>query len=119
MKILYRDQLEETRPRMAGGEGECTLHHILPAELAAGVGRLFAINTLAPGSSIGYHEHRGEFEVYYILEGVARVTDDGEEYDLAAGDMMLCADGHGHAIANRSDAPMRFLALILNVRDPA
>ena len=27
--------------------------------------------------------------------------------------------GHGHAIANRSDAPMRFLALILNVRDPA
>lgn len=115
MKILYKDQLEEVRVCMAGGEGECTVHHILPADLACGAGRLFAVNTLQPGCSVGYHKHEGEFEVYYILEGAAKITEDGEVYELHAGDMMQCRDGSSHGIANESDAPVRFLALILNV----
>ena len=119
MKILCKDQLEEVRPKMAGGEGECTVHHILPADCAYGSGRLFAVNTLQPGNSIGYHKHQGEYEVYYILEGVGHVVEDGEEYDLAAGDMMQCRDGSSHSIEYRSDKPLRFLALIINVRDPA
>ena len=41
MKIPCKDQLEEVRPKMAGGEGACTVHHILPAYCAYGSGRLF------------------------------------------------------------------------------
>lgn len=119
MKILKKDQMEEVRPHMVGGEGECTVRQFLPVDCAYGAGRLFAVNTLEPGCSVGYHKHQGEYEVYYILEGVGHVVDDGEEYDLAAGDMMQCRDGFSHSIENRSDKPLRFLALILNVRDPA
>ena len=117
MKILQKDQRTEVCSRLKEGEGECGLRHILPAELAAGAGRLFAVNTLEPGCSIGCHTHQGDFEVYYILEGVAHIIDDGEEYDLVPGDAMLCQEGHSHGIANRGDAPLRFLATILYVQD--
>ena len=119
MKILCKDQLEEVRPKMAGGEGECTVQHVLEKEDAYGAGRNFTINTLAPGCSIGYHQHKGEFEVYYVLEGVGQVVDDGEIYLLRQGDMMQCRDGSSHSIENRTDKPLRVLALIINVRDPA
>lgn len=114
MKTLKNDRLLEVREHMAGGEGSCQVHHILRAEDAYGAGRLFAVNTLQPGSSIGVHEHHGEFEIYYILDGTATITDNSEVYELHAGDMMECRDGDSHGIANTSDAPMSFLALILN-----
>ena len=117
MKILQKDQRTEVSSRLRGGEGDCTLLHFLTADLAAGAGRLFAVNTLEPGCSIGYHKHQGDFEVYYILEGTAHITDDGEEYDLSAGDVMLCQEGHSHGVANRGDTTLRFLAAILYPQD--
>lgn len=113
MKTLKNDRLCEIREHMAGGEGSCEVYHILRAEDAYGSGRLFSVNTLQPGCSIGVHEHHGEFEIYHIIEGTATITDNNEVYELHAGDMMQCRDGGSHGIANRSDAPLRFLALIL------
>ena len=62
---------------------------------------------------------RRTMEAGTILEGVGHVLEDGVEYDLAAGDIMQCRDGSSHSIENRTDKPLRFLALIINVRDPA
>ena len=98
MKTLKNDRLLEVRKHMAGGKGSCRVHHILRAEDAYGAGRLFAVNTLQPGSSIGVHDHHGEFEIYYILDGIATITDNGEVYELQAGDMMECRDGDSHGI---------------------
>ena len=117
MKFLQSDQRAEVRARLMAGEGECGLRHFLPAELSAGAGRQFTVNTLAPGASIGVHKHQGEFEFYYILEGTAHITDDGEEYDLAPGDVTLCRDGHSHGVSNRGGVPLRFLAAILFARE--
>ena len=115
MRILKDEQLVEVRNHMAGGAGSVTLNHFLSKEEAYTAGRLFAVNTLLPGCSIGYHKHTGEFEIYYILEGTAEITEDGEIYELHEGDMMQCKDGSSHGIANKSHEPLRFLALILNV----
>ena len=114
MKTRKNDRRLEVREHMAGGEGSCEVHHILLPEDAYGAGRLFAVNTLAPGCSVGVHEHHGEYEVYLVLDGTAVVTDNGEVYELHAGDMMQCKDGGSHGIANHGDKPVSFLALILN-----
>lgn len=115
MIISKNEQLVEVRSNLAGGVGEITLTHFLDKENSFGTGRVFAVFTLQPGSSIGYHKHEGEFEVYYMLEGTAEVMDDGEIYQLQTGDMMQCNPGGSHSIINKSEDPVRFVAFVLNV----
>ena len=74
------------------GEGEFT-------ENAEVVSRL----VLIPGASIGYHEHVGNEEVITVLSGSGRLTDDGEEFDLQAGDVTICREHHHHGIENTSE----------------
>ena len=115
MKQYKADRKWEIKNQMLGGVGSLEMRHFLNKEDAYGAGRLFAVNTLHQGASIGYHQHDGEYEVYLILEGTARIVEDGEVYLLNEGDMMQCADGSSHSIENVGCTPLRFLALILNV----
>ena len=78
-----------------------------------GHGRLFAKMTLEPGCSIGWHEHHGESETFYILAGAARYCDNGEWVTLRAGDCAYTPSGEGHSIANAGTQPLEFMALIV------
>ena len=53
---------------MAGGNGHVIIKEILDAEQLNGKCGLYAQVTLEPGCSLGYHEHHGESETYYILQ---------------------------------------------------
>ena len=75
--------------------------------------RMYAEVTLEPGCSLGVHEHRGECESYYILQGVGEYTDDGEKRRVQAGDVTVTPSGHSHGLANRGDTDLKFMALIL------
>ncbi len=86
----------------------------LNAEDSYGAGSFFGKATIPPGGSIGYHQHKGETEIYYILKGKAKVFDNDMEHILEAGDMMQCKDGDGHGIENVGDCDLEFLAIILN-----
>lgn len=52
---------------MAGGNGHVIIKEILDAEQLNGKCGLYAQVTLEPGCSLGYHEHHGESETYYII----------------------------------------------------
>lgn len=97
-----------------GGTGEVVFHDWLLPEDAAGHGRIFSTLVIPPGASIGFHEHQGEFEAFYVMEGVATVTDGDQVIELYPGDMHLCPDGSGHGTENRGDADLVLMALILN-----
>lgn len=100
-----------------GGEGVLTNTHFLDKENASGAGRLFSRSVLTPGSSIGYHTHNGDFEVYYILSGKAQVNDNGEFHELEAGDSILTNDKGSHSIKNVGDEDLEYIALILYNRE--
>lgn len=101
------------RTRVLGGTGSYQSLELFSKADVGGRARLFAVNTMPKGSSIGVHPHTGEGEAYVILQGEAVVTEDGKEYILHAGDAEYCTDGHSHGIENRSDKPLVFLALIM------
>ena len=44
---------------------------------------------------LGYHEHHGETETYYILSGNGVYVDNGEEVPAKEGDVFFCKDGDG------------------------
>lgn len=100
-----------------GGKGTLTNIHFLDKEDSANTGRLFAKSILKPGSSIGYHTHKGDCETYYILSGRALVCDNGKDYFLEAGDAMHTKDGSSHSIENIGDTDLEYIALILFTKD--
>lgn len=111
--IKYANEMQVTeRKNVMGGTGVYQSKVLFSPEEVEKT-RLFACNTMEPGASIGVHSHTGEGEAYVILSGEAVVEEDGVTYTLHAGDCEYCTDGHTHAIANCSDAPMCFLAIII------
>ena len=87
---------------------------------------MFAHTSLEPGGSIGYHVHEGESETYYILNGTAEFSDNGNIVTLTdgsvvyvnrdplkAGDVAYTPDGEGHGIRNVGEDTLHFIALIL------
>ena len=101
----------EVREHMRGGEGNVlmsTLMPTLPAKM-----RVFSTITLAPGTSIGYHVHENETELFYFVTGSGRVQDDDAFYDVEAGDAMSTSGGHGHGVLNTGKTDLVMVAAIV------
>lgn len=103
-------------PNLKGGRETTRVIDILTKEEMMGAGRLFGVSIIPPGGSIGYHQHNGDFEVYYILKGKARVNLEGVIAELNPGDMTRCADGESHSIENIGDTDLEYIAAILYTR---
>src|SRR5574344_407585 len=95
-------------------EGRIEKNHILTPEEMGGRARMFARIDIPAGSMIKDHPHIDDAEVYYILEGELTVTDNAETHVLHPGDVMFTANSNHHSIANRTQQPAAFLAVILN-----
>ena len=96
-----------------GGKGEVKVTKIIENEQFQGKGRLFAINTIEPGSSLGWHQHNGDVEAYYILSGEGTVDDNGTKVTVYPGDMIYTNNGESHSIENTGTTTLQFVALIL------
>jgi quercetin dioxygenase-like cupin family protein len=64
---------------------------------------------MAPGTSIGYHRHGDDEELYLLLEGIGTMTIEGEEHTVGAGDLVLNRRGWSHGLRNDSDGPIRLV----------
>jgi len=107
------DMLVTEHAERFGGKGILRNTHFLHQNDAYGTGRLFSKSALAPGCSVGWHKHEGECEVYFVLSGVAKVSDNGQEQILYPGDALLTKNGESHFIENAGDEDLEYIALIL------
>ena len=99
--------------KMRGGEGQVLIEKLWnpETELKAN-NRLFAKLTLETGSSIGFHNHVDEEEVFFVINGVAEMDDNGTKETLYPGDTILTADGAGHSVKSVGDEPLEMMAVI-------
>ena len=111
MITLKSEMKTNTVERLRGGEGCAHLKPLL-SEMPKNV-KLFNTITLDPGSSIAYHVHENETEIFYLLSGKARVSDDGVIHELTAGDSMATGHGHGHSVESIGEEPLVLLAAIV------
>lgn len=105
----------ETFVNRFGGKGSLQVTKLLEMDQLQGKGRLFARNLLQPGCSLGWHEHKGDIEAYYIITGEGTVDDNGTMVPVAAGDVVFTANGESHSIENTGTENLEFIALILYV----
>jgi mannose-6-phosphate isomerase-like protein (cupin superfamily) len=104
---------KEVRERMRDGTGSVEVLHVFRTEELAGKARLLARLCLRQGSSIGYHRHEKEEEIFYILRGSGVVNDNGRTVRVGPGDAVLTGGGAGHSIENRDEEPLELMAVIL------
>jgi len=108
-----QDMENEVRDRMRDGTGAVEIVHVFRSRELKGHTRLFARLRLAAGSSIGFHRHEGEEEIFYILSGRGEVSEGGPTTAVEPGDAVLTGGGAGHSIANAGPDPLELLAVIL------
>ena len=101
------------RENMRGGNGTVEITSFATPEELNNKGRLFANITLKPGCGIGYHVHDTDCELFYMLKGEALYNDNGTEYPVSAGDVMVCPTGTGHSITNNGTEVVELCAVIL------
>jgi mannose-6-phosphate isomerase-like protein (cupin superfamily) len=101
------------REKMRGGSGSVTIEHFWKEDELLSKTRLCARLSLEPGSSIGFHEHAGEEEIFIVLSGQGRVNDAGVESVVKAGDTILTGNGAGHSVEAIGDEPLRLVAMIV------
>ena len=115
VEIMVRKTIFETKYNLRGGNGPIHYNHIMTADELMGHGTLFSRTVLPPGSSIGFHQHVGNTEPYYILKGTGIFTDnDGSRIEVTAGDVCLIQCGESHALENNGDEDLEIIALIIN-----
>ena len=110
--------LKETRPQqvvqnLRGGKGDIIRHDIFTPEDMLGKAEWFITLTLPAGASIGEHPHGPDAEIYYILSGKLRVTDDGVTKDLTVGDAVFTGADKKHSVENLSSEDAVLLAVKL------
>lgn len=62
-----------------------------------------------PGASTTPHYHPLTEEIYYILDGMGRMTIDGETRDVGPGDAIAIPPGAVHTIFNSGNHTLKFL----------
>ena len=98
-----------------GGAGSVEFHDIISAEEMNGHGRLYALVKMEPHSSIGYHEHVGETEPYYVISGHGTFIDhEKNRIPVGPDDVCLIECGQSHGFENNSDEELVLMALVYN-----
>jgi uncharacterized cupin superfamily protein len=98
-------------PHCHGGAGALDFTAMLEGgELRGRHLRFLHDDTLAPGVSIGVHDHAHE-EYYVILSGEGHMTLDGTRFPVRAGDVTAVYPGGSHGLENTSDDDLRILVI--------
>ena len=87
---------------------------IMDSEVFQGANEMFAQITLHPGCAVPVHQHLGNNETYYLLNGAGEYTDEDKTIAVKAGDVTFCADGGTHGLKNTGSEDLVFIALIAN-----
>ena len=103
----------EVREGMRGGTGSVEISHYFRGDEWTADARLCAELILAPGASIGSHQHVREDEVYIITHGSGLLEDGSGEKRVDVGDAILTGNGETHAIRNDGDESLHLVAVIV------
>ncbi|PKM59627.1 MAG: cupin [Firmicutes bacterium HGW-Firmicutes-4] len=104
---------QEIKQNMRGGKGNIEITHITDQEVLGENCRLFAQIIVKPGDSIGEHQHVGEREIFYFIQGKGIVIDNGKQSEIGPGDVMVTPNQDSHSVVNTGDEDLVFMALIL------
>jgi mannose-6-phosphate isomerase-like protein (cupin superfamily) len=70
-----------------------------------------------PGSTIGFHKHGENEEMYIVLEGQGVMRIEGEKIAVNKGDMILNPAGGSHGLVNNSGDDIDILVIQVSINE--
>ncbi len=70
-----------------------------------------------PKSTIGYHKHGNNEEIYIVLSGQAEMTIDGEAMIVKQGDMILNRPNGQHGLVNNSNEDIDLMVIQVSLAE--
>lgn len=64
---------------------------------------------IKPRSTIGYHKHEGNEEIYYIVDGEGLMVVDDEEKIVGPGDAVITQSGSSHSLKNMGSKDLKII----------
>lgn len=68
-----------------------------------------------PGVTIGEHRHGNDEEIYFVIEGQAQMTVNGQEHAVKPGDFILNRAGWSHSFRNESAETIKLLVIEVGI----
>lgn len=99
-----------------GGVGVVDHVQLLSDADFAGPVRFVNHTVLPPGASIGSHRHGDDEELYVVLSGTGRMTVDGTDFPVAAGDVVVNQPDGTHGLVNDSSTDLALLVVEVGLR---
>ncbi|GFI29234.1 oxalate-binding protein [Lachnospiraceae bacterium] len=112
MVIKASNMERQIRSELKGGKGNIHFLNCVNKDAIPNC-RLLAFMTIPPNCSIGEHEHIKETECYIIQSGEGVIIDNGKEYRIASGDVVLTGNGDIHSVLNNGSEPLEIIAFIV------
>lgn len=103
--MLKNSDVPERKEKLGGGEGKADKYSVQIPD-SDGAFTMATRIELEKGSSIGYHIHSDNEEVYTIISGTGIYNEDGKEVKTSAGDVFLCRRGHSHSLKNTGEGKL-------------
>ena len=111
---MFKKNSELRREKLInGGREQGEFIHLAEKENLSDQVPFFAITTIHPDREIGYHQHRGEKEVFYILEGCGEINDNGNIVSVQVGDVVCSPVDGWHSFKNTGKGNFSFTSLII------
>ena len=113
----YLSSKKQLQDKSHGGTGKVDLYEIWSkSDFKSDVDFCDRV-VIPPGSTIGYHQHGNNEEMYVVLDGEGLMTRDGEEVIVKKGDMILNPAGGAHGLVNNSNRDIDLLVIQIGIND--
>ena len=99
-------------PGYRDGKGTAIARNFLKAEDFKNGAKSSGRVILPPGATIGYHQHVGESETYFIVKGHGIFHDNGKDVPVTAGDVAIINGGEYHGLDNAGDSDLELITLV-------
>ncbi len=95
--------------RCHNGEGSIIFREVFKKEDFRSSIQFLHETEILPDSTIGYHKHEGNEEIYYIISGKGLMTVDGHEKEIGPGDAVITHSGSSHGLKNMGSTNLKIL----------
>ena len=110
MKIsMGKNAKRKLQKRCHNGKGAISFREIFDKNDFKSSLQFLHETSIMPNSTIGYHKHSGNEEIYYIVEGKGLMEVDGEEKVVGHGDAVITHSGSSHGLKNIGDKELKIL----------
>ena len=91
------------------GEGSIVFREIFKKDNFKSSIQFLHETEILPNSTIGYHKHEGNEEIYYIISGKGLMMVDNYEKEVGPGDAIITQSGSSHGLKNTGSTNLKIL----------